>query len=148
MRAYTVLHLNNLPYYYEILPLNNFLHLFSWRRTCYLLLAIVTVRKQSLRRLCFHRSCVSTGGGGCLPHCMLRYTHPPGQAPSLQADTPPCAVHAGIWSTSGQYASHWNAFLLLIKILTSIGYRFLWCLIFLLFFKQPTLRNSLESRVI
>ena len=29
--------------------------------------------------------------------CMLRYT--------------PCTVHAGIQSTSGQYAFHWNAFL-------------------------------------
>ena len=26
-------------------------------------------------------------------------------------DTPPCAVHAGIRSTSGRYASHWNALL-------------------------------------
>ena len=26
---------------------------------------------------------------------------------------PPCAVHAGVRSTSGRYASHWNAFLLL-----------------------------------
>ena len=26
-------------------------------------------------------------------------------------DTPPCPVHAGIWSTSGRYASHWDAFL-------------------------------------
>ena len=40
--------------------------------------------------------------------------HPPGP----EADTPLAGtprhtppVHAGIWSTSGQYASHWNAFL-------------------------------------
>ena len=26
----------------------------------------------------------------------------------------PCAVHAGIQSTSGRYASHWNAFLLIL----------------------------------
>ena len=32
--------------------------------------------------------------------------HPPGQ-------TPPRAVHAGIWSTSGRYASYWNAILLI-----------------------------------
>ena len=65
--------------------------------------------------------CLSTGG--CLPHCMLGYT-----SPGPVADTPPwadtplgrhppwadtslCAVHAGIRSTSGWYASHWNAFL-------------------------------------
>ena len=32
--------------------------------------------------------------------------HPPGQV------HPPTTVHAGIRSTSGRYASHWNAFLL------------------------------------
>ena len=32
--------------------------------------------------------------------------HPPGRPP------PGRHPHAGIWSTSGQYASHWNAFLL------------------------------------
>ena len=40
----------------------------------------------------------------------------PGQTPHW-ADTPPgqthpCAVHAGMHSRSGRYASHWNAFLL------------------------------------
>ena len=40
--------------------------------------------------------------GGCLPHCMLEYT---------PQDRHPPAVHAGIQSTSGQYAPHWNAFL-------------------------------------
>ena len=78
---------------------------------------------------------------GVCPHCMLGYTllgrhtppgrHPPNrhthprqtdtpqadtpQADTPQADTPqadpPCTVHAGIWSKSGQYISHWNAFL-------------------------------------
>ena len=36
--------------------------------------------------------------------------HPPGRYP--QAGTPLCALHAGIRSTSGRYASHWNAILL------------------------------------
>ena len=75
---------------------------------------------------------------GCLPHCMLGYTpwadNPSGQAPpwadtppgSLGTNTPghkhpwadtpgqapPCTVHTGIWSTSGRYASLWNAILL------------------------------------
>ena len=57
--------------------------------------------------------CLSVhGGGGCLPHCLLEYT--PGQAPPRQ--TPPCAEHAGIWLTSDQYTSHWNAFLLKVYI--------------------------------
>ena len=124
-------------------------------------MCIFTARKQSLRRLCFHR-CLSVHRGG-LPHCMLGYTsprqehphgqvhpprqvHPPGTSPgqvhppgryslpwagtppmqvyplpSACWDThpcpvhagihPPCTVHAGIRSTSGRYASHWNAFL-------------------------------------
>ena len=63
-------------------------------------------------RYVFTGVCLSTGG--CLPH-------PPGQTLS-QAGTPLpcrhplckplCPVHAGIWSTSGRYVSHWNAFLL------------------------------------
>ena len=56
---------------------------------------IFTVRKLSLRRLCFHR-CLSVYRRGCLPHCMLGYTpclgrHPPGRHPTgkhPQADTP------------------------------------------------------------
>ena len=109
---------------------------------------IVTARKRSFRRLCFHR-CLSVHGGGCLPHYMLGYTHPGPEADTPhpgtrgrppwadtpqadtphpgtrgrppwadtplgrhpRADTPPCTVHAGIRSTSGRYASHWNAFL-------------------------------------
>ena len=74
--------------------------------------------------------CLSTGrgvclwSGGCL-HIAPGQT-PPRQTPPLPSacqdththlpstcwDThPPCLVHAGIWSTNGQYASHWNAFL-------------------------------------
>ena len=59
-------------------------------------------------------------------------THTPGQTPPGQthptwADTPTwavhagihtpaCAVYAGIRSTSGRYASHWNAFLLSLNL--------------------------------
>ena len=41
--------------------------------------------------------------------CMLGYTPNPVHA---GIHTPRCIVHAEIWSTSGRYASHWNAFLL------------------------------------
>ena len=41
VRSYTVLHPNNLSYYIWILSSSNLLHLFFWRRTCYLLLIIV-----------------------------------------------------------------------------------------------------------
>ena len=40
--------------------------------------------------------------------CMLGYKHPL------------CTVHVGIWSTSRQYTSHWNAFLFVIKILMAL----------------------------
>ena len=49
--------------------------------------------------------CLSTGGV-CPIACWDTIT-----PPSPEADSPPCAVHAGIRSTSGRYASHWNAFL-------------------------------------
>ena len=54
-------------------------------------------------------------------HPLPRQTHPPpgqtppplGRHPLPQAytpgKTPSYAVHAGIWSTSGRYASYWNA---------------------------------------
>ena len=51
--------------------------------------------------------------------CMLGYTHLPAQCmlgytplpvQCMLGYTPPCAVPAGIWSTSWHYASHWNAF--------------------------------------
>ena len=94
---------------------------------------VIYYRPSSLRRLCSHRCLYVYMAGGCLPHCMLEYTtspdqwqthrpqtrgrHPqppdrpsPGHTP--RADTPP--VYAGVWSTSGRYASNWNTFLLLI----------------------------------
>ena len=40
--------------------------------------------------------------------CMLGYTPCPVHA---RIYTPCCPVHTGIWSTSGRYASNWNAFL-------------------------------------
>ena len=70
----------------------------------------------------FSGVCLSTGGGVCPiaywdTNPLGRYTpwqtppgrHPPGQTPPVQCS----AVHAGIRSTSRQYASHWNAFLFL-----------------------------------
>ena len=56
----------------------------------------------------------------------------PGQTPPLGRHTPPtpcpvhagihthpCTVHAGIQSTSGRYASYWNAYLLVLIFLLS-----------------------------
>ena len=66
-----------------------------------------------------------TGGEGGLPQCMLGY-HPPRSRPPLGADPPsprsrhhplrpdplPWEADSSIRSTSGRYASYWNAFLL------------------------------------
>ena len=109
---------------------------------------IITARKRSLRRLCFHKCLSVHSGGVCSIACwdtppgtrgrpflgrhLPRQTPPPsGRRPPRQTprgrhypphrhplgqrppgQTPPsCTVHAGIRSTSGWYASHWNAFL-------------------------------------
>ena len=45
--------------------------------------------------------------------------HPPGQTPPGRhhpGQTPPCTVHAGIRSTSGRYASYWNAILFFVVL--------------------------------
>ena len=53
---------------------------------------------------------LSTRGGG-VPQCMLGCTPPP---PSTRGRHPPRSSACWeIWATSGQYASYWNAFLLL-----------------------------------
>ena len=82
--------------------------------------------------------CDSVHGGGSLPQCILGYTpppradppsrHPPEQTPPQSRhppeQTPPGSRHppgahppreadSGIRSTSGRYASYWNAFFLL-----------------------------------
>ena len=84
-----------------------------------LLTKLVTARKRSLRRLCFHRCLSVHRGGVCTIACwgtafLGRHQpgrHLPGQTPPW-ADTPSSTMHAGIWSTNRRYASHWNAFLL------------------------------------
>ena len=68
--------------------------------------------------------------GGCLPLVQGGVCHTTLGRHSPWADTPhrqttpsacwdthtPCPVHAGIRSSSGRYASHWNAFLLFFKV--------------------------------
>ena len=64
---------------------------------------MVTAHRSSLQKLCFHR-CLSVHGG-CLPHCMLRYTpleqnpplgrDPPGTRLPPGADTPPAQCMLG-----------------------------------------------------
>ena len=89
---------------------------------------LIIARKRSLRRLCFHR-CLSVHGGGLWQTSPIHWAdtpssgrHPPGQTPPSSrhpswADTPMGRHHPpGIRLTSGWYASHWNAFLLLITL--------------------------------
>ena len=63
-----------------------------------------------------HLSVILFTGGGEVPGQV-----PPGQVHPLgrytpRADAPPSAVHAEILSTSGQYASYWNAFLFTLAV--------------------------------
>ena len=89
--------------------------------------------------------CLSTGGDVCPNACWdthppgqvhpqagtpLGKLHPPGQVHPRQVHTPPqvhpqagippCAVHAGIWSTSGRYTSHWNTFLFELRLTLAV----------------------------
>ena len=69
-------------------------------------------------RQCFHK-CVSrilSTGEGCVSQHFPGQT-PPGQTPLSRADTP-YPKHYGIRSTSGRYASYWNAFLWYLKRLS------------------------------
>ena len=89
---------------------------------------IFTTRKRSLRRLCFHRFLPVHRGVSAPLHAGIHTL--PGQTPPRE--TPPWAVHAEIWSTSGRYASHWNAFLSLMFSVYSLIF-FTCALIFLCF---------------
>ena len=68
----------------------------------------IIARKRSLRRLCFHR-CLSVHRGGVCPIACWDTPPTPNQRQTPPGQTPPCAVHAGVRSTSGRYASHWNS---------------------------------------
>ena len=100
---------------------------------------IFTGRNEVVAKVMFLQVCVCPqGGGGCLPQCMLGCQTLPNQAPPTpsrtrqtppdqadpppdQADThyppppgpgtPPREADSSIRSTSGRYASYWNAFL-------------------------------------
>ena len=62
--------------------------------------------QRSFGKVIFSQACVKNSvRGGCLPQCMLGYTHNPPDRP------PPADGYC-----SGQYASYWNAFLLLVVI--------------------------------
>ena len=105
---------------------------FKWSR-------IVIISNFYFKLIFLHLSVIHSvhRGGGCLPQCMLGYHHPPEQTLPW-ADTPPGAdppgadplppgadiprtrhppgsrppgADSGIRSTSGRYASYWNAFL-------------------------------------
>ena len=101
-------------------------------------IGLITSRNEVVAKVMFLQVCVCPQGGGCLPQCMLGCQTPPEQAdtPQDQADTPdqsdtpgpgrppqtrqtpsgtrqtpPREAASSIRSTSGRYASHWNAFL-------------------------------------
>ena len=81
------------------------------------LVSLITVRNSSCEKVMFSQACVKNsvhGGRGCLPG--VRGGGVPRGVPARGVciwgglGRPP--KHYGIWSTSGWYASHWNAFFL------------------------------------
>ena len=105
-------------------------HLQSEKRAVRILLEcfLVTARKRSLGQgNIFAPICLSVhrGGSTWAGTPPLRQLHPlastprppPGRYAPWQVHPPP--VHAGIWSTSGRYASYWNAFLFYIIFASS-----------------------------
>ena len=101
-------------------------------------ISFITGRNEVVAKVMFLQVSVCPQGGGCLPQCMLGCQTPPGpgrpprpgrptptrQTPPDQADPPrtrqtpprpgrpPREADSSIRSTSGRYASYWNAFLL------------------------------------
>ena len=84
---------------------------------------LVTGRNEVVAKVIFlHLSVIhSVHRGGGLPHCMLGYHyHPPDSPPGPDPPRsrppgsrhPPPRADSSIQSTSGRYASYWNAFLL------------------------------------
>ena len=96
----------------------------------------------------FSQACVILFTGGCLPQCMLGYTHvfppppradtppaadtpaadtPPEQTPPWEQTPPsrhpPCRACCQIRSTHGRYASYWNAILFCFVFSISWGFR-------------------------
>ena len=63
--------------------------------------------KEVWGKVIFSEACVKKAvhRGGGLPQCMLGYQTPREEAPPEQS-------MLEVWSTSGQYASYWNAILL------------------------------------
>ena len=79
-----------------------------------ILYTVITARKRSLRRLCFHRYLSVHMGRGSGPlHAGIHTPsgrHPLGRH-NLLGRHPPGRHPPRIRSTSGRYASHWNAIL-------------------------------------
>ena len=87
----------------------------------------------------FTHVCHSVHGGVCHTHPRWADT-PWADTPPPRANIPPdrhplCAVHAGIRSTSGRYASYWNAFLF--KIILKLIFDVFVCL-----FISPTFHSQ------
>ena len=97
--------------------------------------------QQSWGKVMFVHVSVILFTGGCLPQCMLGYTHPlgrhlpwvgpPGRHAPIPGQTPPGQTppHSACWirSTSGRYASYWNAILFFSKGDNMKGYRITLC---------------------
>ena len=75
----------------------------------------ITARKRSLRRLCFYRCLSVHRGGVSVGACMVGVLH--GSGVCVLCMPPPASRYYGIRSMSRWYASYWNAFLFLYRVL-------------------------------
>ena len=86
-----------------------------WQFCCdlshYLFSCIITGRNEVVAKVMFLQVCVCPRGGGCLPQCMLGCHTPSGPGRPPRMENPPREADSSIRSTSGRYASYWNAFL-------------------------------------
>ena len=80
--------------------------------------------QRSWAKVIFSQACIKNSvhrGGGCLPQCMLGYPPPRSRPSPREAD---CSIR----STSGRYASYWNAFLSLVMGTYVRGFKLRWIL--------------------
>ena len=104
----------------------------GWKLTFFLFPNIFNARKRSCDKVMFlHLSVILFTGGSATPHPLGTHplwAHTPLGTPPLGTHTPHplCIVHAGIRSTSGRYASYWNAFFLYMYLCTVRSNKQVW----------------------
>ena len=64
------------------------------------------LRQGNVFRSVCQEFCPHWGEGGCLPQCMLGYTHPPLQTATAADGTHPTGMHSCFWLFSGSFSGN------------------------------------------